>query len=131
MASQSHKICVADLSSSRHISQVGLSVNPILKRCPFRWQCLVSSPTSHLNWSLFNFNRSVVLLAEGPNISPFACLSPVVDSQCSQRWYSVRYLNPEYPKYGTALIPTPPERSISVGQDIPHNSVLRRTQKSW
>jgi hypothetical protein len=82
MASQSHKICVADSSSSRHLSQVGSSVNPILKRCPFRWQCPVSSPTTHLNWSLFNFNRSFVFLAEGPDISSFSCLSPVVDSQC-------------------------------------------------
>jgi hypothetical protein len=32
MASQSHKICVADSSSSRHLSQVGSSVNRILKR---------------------------------------------------------------------------------------------------
>jgi hypothetical protein len=60
---------------------MGLSVNPNLKRCPFRWQCPVSSPTTHLNWSLFNFNRSFVLLAEGPGISPFAFLSPIMDSQ--------------------------------------------------
>jgi hypothetical protein len=32
MASQSHKIGVADSSSSRHLSQVGLSVNPSLIR---------------------------------------------------------------------------------------------------
>jgi hypothetical protein len=32
MASQSHGICVADSSSSRNLSQVGSSVNPILKR---------------------------------------------------------------------------------------------------
>jgi hypothetical protein len=73
---------VADSSSSRHVSQVGSSVNPSLKRCPFRWQCPVSSPTTHLNWSLFSFNRSFVLLAEGPDISPFAYLSPVMNSQC-------------------------------------------------
>jgi hypothetical protein len=65
-ASQSHRICEAD-SSSRHLSQMGSSVNHNLKRCPFRWQCPVSSPTTHLSWSLFNFNRSLVLLAEGPN----------------------------------------------------------------
>jgi hypothetical protein len=81
MASHSHKIYVAESSSYRHLSQVGSSVSPILKRCPFRWQCPVSSPTIHLNWSLFNFNRSFVLLAEGPDISPFASLSPVVNSQ--------------------------------------------------
>jgi hypothetical protein len=73
MASQSHRIWVADLSSSRHLSQVGSSVNPSLKRCPFKWQCPVKSPTTHLNWSRFNFNRSFVLLAEGPSISHFAC----------------------------------------------------------
>jgi hypothetical protein len=82
IASQSHRTCVADLSSSRHLSQVGSSVNPNLKSCPFRWQYPVNSPTIHLNWSLFNFNRSFVLLTEGPDISPFACLSPVVGSRC-------------------------------------------------
>jgi hypothetical protein len=75
MASQSHRMCVAD-SSFRHLSQMESSVYPSLKRCHFRWQCPVSSPTTHLSWSLFNFNRSFVLLAEGPGISPFACLSP-------------------------------------------------------
>jgi hypothetical protein len=78
--SQSHRTYVADSSFSRHLSQVGSSVNPNLKRCPFRRQCPVNSPTIHLNWSLFNFNRSFVLLAEGPDMSPFACSSPVVDS---------------------------------------------------
>jgi hypothetical protein len=27
----------------------------------FRWYCPVNTPTAHLNWSLFNFNRSFVL----------------------------------------------------------------------
>jgi hypothetical protein len=71
-ASQSHRMCVADSSSSRHLSQMGSSVNPNLKRCPFRWQCPVSSPTTHLNWFLLSLDRSFVLLAEGPCISPFA-----------------------------------------------------------
>jgi hypothetical protein len=39
MASQSHRMCVADSSSCRHLSQVGSSVRPSLKRCPLRWQC--------------------------------------------------------------------------------------------
>jgi hypothetical protein len=72
MASQSHRMHVADSSFSRHSSEVGSFVNPSLKRCPFRCQCPVNSPTTHLNWSLFNFNRSFVLLAEGPRINPFA-----------------------------------------------------------
>jgi hypothetical protein len=37
----------------------------------------VNSPTIHRNWSLFNFSRSFVLLAEDPDISLFACLTPV------------------------------------------------------
>jgi hypothetical protein len=82
MAWQSHRICVADSSSSRHLSQVGSSVNPSFKRCAFRWQCPVNSPANHFNWSLFNFNKSFVLLTKGHDISPFACLSPVVDSNC-------------------------------------------------
>jgi hypothetical protein len=40
-----------------------------------RWQCPVSSPTTHLHWSLFSFNRSFVLLA-------------TQQSRCLQiRWY--------------------------------------------
>jgi hypothetical protein len=82
IASQSHRTCVADSSSSRHLSQVRSSVNPKFERCPFRWQCPVNSPTTHLNWYLFNFNRFFVLLADGLDMSPFACLSPVMDSHC-------------------------------------------------
>jgi hypothetical protein len=76
-------LCLREVRSKKQATHLRLvlrwrihsmsSVNPILKRCPFRWQCPVSSPTTQLNWSLFNFNRSFVLLAEGPDISPFAC----------------------------------------------------------
>jgi hypothetical protein len=55
---------VADSSFSRDLSQVGLLVNPILKRCP------VGSPVTHCNWFLFSFNSSLVLLAEGPCRKP-------------------------------------------------------------
>jgi hypothetical protein len=41
------------------------TVNTILKTCHFRWQCPVRRPTTHLNWLLFNFDSSLVLLAEG------------------------------------------------------------------
>jgi hypothetical protein len=92
MPSQSHRIYVADSSSSKHLSQVESSVNPSLKRYPFRWQCPVNSHTTHLNWFLFNFNRSSILLAEDPGISPFACLCPEVDSQRSP-WPLVRNSN--------------------------------------
>jgi hypothetical protein len=81
-ASQSHRTCVADSCASRHLSQMGSFINHILKRCPFRWQCPVYSLTIHLSWSLFRVNRSLVLLAEGPGISSFDCLSPVMDSHC-------------------------------------------------
>jgi hypothetical protein len=57
------------------------SIRPSLKRCPFRWQCPVNSPTAHQGWFLFNFKSSFILLAEGPSISPIACLSPVMDSR--------------------------------------------------
>jgi hypothetical protein len=100
-ASQSHRLCVADSSSSRHLSQMGSLANPNLKRCPFRWQCPGSSPTTHLKWSLFNFNRSFVLLEEGPSMSPFASLSPVVDSQYSLWFLLVQSL--------TAFLATPTE----------------------
>jgi hypothetical protein len=44
---------VADSSSSRHLLQIGSSVNPSLKRCPFRWQCPVNSLTTHLKVSIY------------------------------------------------------------------------------
>jgi hypothetical protein len=47
MASQSHRICVADSTASRPLKQVGSSVNPSLKRCPLRWQCPVNSPVTY------------------------------------------------------------------------------------
>jgi hypothetical protein len=54
-------MCVGDSSLFRHISQMGLSVNPISKSCSFRWQCPLSIPVTHHNWFLFNFNMSLVL----------------------------------------------------------------------
>jgi hypothetical protein len=85
---------VADSSSCRHLSQVGSSISPSLKRCPLRWQCPVSNPTTHLSWSLSSLNRSFVRLAEGPDINPLACLSPVVDSQC---FFYDSYLSSPWP----------------------------------
>jgi hypothetical protein len=98
-ASQSHRMYVVDSSSSRHLSQMWSLINPNLKMCPFRWQCPVSSPITHLNWSLCN--RSFVLLAEGPCMSPFASRSPVVDSQYSLYFLLVQSL--------TAFLATPTE----------------------
>jgi hypothetical protein len=67
MASQSHRVYVAHVSFSRHLLQTGFSVSPSLKKCSFRRQCPVNSPTTHLNWSLFNVNRFFILLAEDPS----------------------------------------------------------------
>ena len=76
MDSQSHRKCAADSFSCRHLYQVGLSVSPNLKSCPIR---------SYLN-------TSFVLLAEGPAIKPFACLSPIMDSQYFLWFLSVQSL---------------------------------------
>jgi hypothetical protein len=94
-------MCFEDSSSSRHLSEMGSSVSPNLERCPLRWQRPVSRPTTHLNWSLLSLNRSFVLLAEGPCISSFACLSPVRDSQYSWCFLLIQSL--------TALLATPLE----------------------
>jgi hypothetical protein len=75
-------ICVADSTSSRHLAQVWSSLNPSLKRCLLMWQGPVNSPTTHLNLSLFSLNTSFVLLAKSPGINPFACLNPIMASQC-------------------------------------------------
>jgi hypothetical protein len=101
IASQSHRMCVADSSSSSHLSQVGSSINPNLKRCHFRWQCPVNSPTILLNWSLFNFNKSFVLLADGSDISSSSCLGSVMDFHCFMWFLFVQYL--------TSLLATPIE----------------------
>jgi hypothetical protein len=86
----------ADSSSFRHLLQRGSTVNPSLKTCPFRWQCPVNSPTIHLSWSLLSFNRCLDLLAEGPTISSFACLSPVRDSHI---WYDFCSSSPWPPSW--------------------------------
>jgi hypothetical protein len=72
---------------SGHLSQKRLFINPILKSCPFRWQCSVSSPVIHHNWFLFSFNSSMVLLMESPCMYPFAYLSTVRSSQYF--WWSL------------------------------------------
>jgi hypothetical protein len=122
MASQSHRICVSDSSFSRHCSQVGLSVNSSLKRRPFRWQCPVNSPCNHLNWCLFNFNKSFFLQAEGPDVYPFACLSPVVASQCFSWFLFVQSL--------AAFLATPIEmpQAVSGPMNGCSHSVLARYQ---
>jgi hypothetical protein len=75
-------MCVADSSFPKQLSQIGLSVNPVLKGCPFRRQCPWRSPATYCNWFPSKFKSSLVLLAEGPCVSPFTCLSPVTNSQC-------------------------------------------------
>jgi hypothetical protein len=80
MASQPNRICMADSSFSRHLSQVGSCSILVWNGIHLGDKCPINSPISHHNWSLLNFNRSFVLLAEGPDINPLACLSPVVDS---------------------------------------------------
>jgi hypothetical protein len=54
------------------------TVTPVFKSVLLGPEC---SPTTHHNWFLFNFNISLVLLAEGTCMDPFASLSPVKDTQ--------------------------------------------------
>jgi hypothetical protein len=70
----SQDICVAHSSSSRHLSQMGSYSIPIWIGALLGDSVLLSSPTTHLTWSLFNFNRSFVPLVDGPSISPIACV---------------------------------------------------------
>jgi hypothetical protein len=58
-------------------AQVELLVNLNLKRCPFRWECSVSSPATHQSWFIFSFNSSLAPLADGPYRKLFACFSPI------------------------------------------------------
>jgi hypothetical protein len=67
IASESYRICEGDSSLSKHLSQLGLFVNPILKRCPFMWQCAWSSPVTHRNLFRFSSNGSLVLPSLGPS----------------------------------------------------------------
>jgi hypothetical protein len=70
------------LHFSRHLAHLQLFANSSLKRCPFRWQCPVSSPTTHHGWSLVKFNSFLLLLAEGPCMSIFVGLSPLKEFHC-------------------------------------------------
>jgi hypothetical protein len=53
-------MCVADSSSSRDLLQMGSSVNPSLKRCPFRWQCPVNSPTTQQYTFIIAIYRNLI-----------------------------------------------------------------------
>jgi hypothetical protein len=66
-----------------HGSDLGLSSNLNLNRCPFRWWCPVGSPISILSWFLFKISESPALLAEGVLRKPLACLCPRMDCQYS------------------------------------------------
>jgi hypothetical protein len=71
VALQSLRMCVVGSSSPRHLSQMGLSVNPNLKRCSV-------STTTYCSWFQFNFSSS-----EGPCRSAFAYFRLLMVSQFS------------------------------------------------
>jgi hypothetical protein len=77
---------VVDYFFSVHLPQMGLFVNPSLKRYPSRWQCPASTPTTH-----HNFNSPFVLLADGPCKSPVICLSPLDTRGLKPIYTEVRY----------------------------------------
>jgi hypothetical protein len=104
-------MCFEDSSSSRHLSQMGSSVSPNLERCPFRWQCPVSSTTTHLNWSLLSLNRSFVLLAEGihaPLVLPTFFLSRSVPITNLPRLYSQKPTQSNQDHFWCYTIKSPP-----------------------
>jgi hypothetical protein len=73
-----------------NLSQVGSSVNLSLKRRPLKWQCPVNSPITHLNWSLFSFNRSFVCGVER-NIHAFLLVLSTGRAARSQSLSLLRY----------------------------------------
>jgi hypothetical protein len=82
-----------------------LFARPSSKRCPFRWQCPVSSHTIHCGWFLFNLNSSLVLSQRVP-ILVSAC--PRKKSQCFTWPLIVQSLNdfsatPKLPTYFSFL----------------------------
>jgi hypothetical protein len=76
MASQSHRMYAADSSFSRRL--IHLSLGTFQVTVSYDSQA-VSSPVTHRNWFLLNFDSSLVLLTEGPCRNSFACLSPIKD----------------------------------------------------
>ena len=81
--SQSQRMCVAVSDACLHLSHPGLFTSPSSNRCPFKWQCLVSSPVSILTWFLLRLSNSPALSAEVFVRKPIACLCPCMDYQCS------------------------------------------------
>jgi hypothetical protein len=80
-------MCVAHSLFSRHPSQTGLLSDPVLKGCPFRWQCPINGPENYCSWFLFSFNSSLVLLIKGHCRNPFTWLSGIKDFQYF--WWSL------------------------------------------
>jgi hypothetical protein len=71
-ASQSQRICEAISNACLHLSHPNLSASHSLSKCPFKWQCPVSSPIIILSWFLLKLSNSQALLAQGCLRKPLA-----------------------------------------------------------
>ena len=63
--SRPQRTCEAISVTCFHLSHSGLFSSTSLNRCPFKWQCPVSSPVIILSWFLFRLSNSPALLADG------------------------------------------------------------------
>ena len=79
----SHDECQAVSDACLHLLHSGLFTSSSLNRCPFDWQCPVSSHAIFLSRFLLKLNNSPTFFAEGFLRQPLACLCLHVDCQCS------------------------------------------------
>ena len=79
----SHLLCNTLLKypTVPHFQFTPRTMSPSISRCPFKWQCPVSSPIILLYWSLLKLSNSPGLLAEGLLQKPLTCLCPQIDCQ--------------------------------------------------
>ena len=92
-ASQSQWMSEAVSDVCLHLLHSGLFTNCSLNRCPFNWQCPVSSHAIFLSRFLLNLNNSPTFFVEGFLIQPLACPFPHVDCQCS--WKVLQLIQPQ------------------------------------
>jgi hypothetical protein len=64
-AAQSHTTYEAVSDTCLHLSYSGMFTSSSLNRCPFKWQCPISSPVIILSWFLFRLRNSPAFLADG------------------------------------------------------------------
>jgi hypothetical protein len=98
-ASQSQSACEVVSDACLHLWHSGLFTIPGLNRCPFKWQCPVSSLIIILSWFLLKLSNTPALSAECLLGKPLACFCPRMDCQYSVCFLFVHHLINSLPAF--------------------------------